>query len=284
MAFPVRGRPSVLLLADGITDCTRDIDPCVIAANNHTIHDVDKFKYLGSYVFASGDLSREIEIRIATAKSKLHSFSSVWHSIYISMPHKMEYLDMFIFSIVRYGSECWHFTAPHVDMIDKFERYCYRLLTRVRLSDKVRNERLYQKVGLSGCRWVRRMLVCKLNYFRNICRDDDTYKTHRSVLFNPPVRRPIDVPAPPLVPRPRPPRRWGQDIIALLSKSSRRAFKSICMTTHERRFVAGIDAYRVVRTVRRERDYNVKLQRCLLFAQRCPDDQWKRVVKRATKA
>ena len=39
------------------------------------------------------------------------------------------------------------------------------------------------------------------------------------MLFNPPVRRPIDidVPAPPLLPRPRPPRRWGQDIIALAS-------------------------------------------------------------------
>jgi hypothetical protein len=50
-------------------------------------------------------------------------------------------------TVVKYGSEAWALRKADEDLLDVFQRNCLRVVLGIQLTDRISNNRLYEKCG-----------------------------------------------------------------------------------------------------------------------------------------
>ena len=84
-----------------------DKEKAEIMLNGVTLKQVEKFKYLGSWITSDGSCSTDIKCRIAEAKTAFTEMRSILSNL--KMPFKLRYriLNCYVIPIMMYGCENW---------------------------------------------------------------------------------------------------------------------------------------------------------------------------------
>ena len=96
---------------------------------------MDKFNYLG--VLIDQHLSHETDVKVAIGKEKAASWKHkelLKNNVPLRRLKRLM-LQSLVFSLVRYGSECFTLTKRLKRKITSFELWCYRRILKIRWAD-----------------------------------------------------------------------------------------------------------------------------------------------------
>jgi len=85
----------------------RTRDYMTTTLENEELEQVDKFVYLGSVITQAGKCTKDMKRRISLASVILNKLSRMWKSYNISNKVKLRLYEIFLVSMLVYGSECW---------------------------------------------------------------------------------------------------------------------------------------------------------------------------------
>lgn len=137
----------------------KDNKPLRIEIEGTQLQQVDSFKYLGSTVTDDGKDDQEIRIRIAAARNAFNNIERVLRDRSIHMCLRLKILNCYVWSVMRYASECWTINKDTERRINAFELWCYRRIKRIKWIDRITNTEVLQRIGISQLKlldWIRR--------------------------------------------------------------------------------------------------------------------------------
>jgi len=109
---------------------------------------VDEFCYLGDLLDIEGGVDRAVEKRIGEGWNRFHSMKELLTRKGISLKLKGRLYDSCVRSCLLYASETWAMKVCHEKDLERAERRMVRWMCGVRLSDRVRTEELYRRLGI----------------------------------------------------------------------------------------------------------------------------------------
>ena len=116
-------------------ECANVPDCCQkLVLNDSPIRHVRSFVYLGSSIHESGNVTPEVERRLATALSALRVVDYLW-SAEVSRRYKLSVLRARVLPILLYGCETWNMKQADYDKIEVFLNRC-----RLRVANRFRYE------------------------------------------------------------------------------------------------------------------------------------------------
>ena len=179
-----------------------DIDKCkeeaIINVDGEAIERVNNFEYLGARIEANGKSSSEIRRRLAMATSKLKKMATIWKGQCTQT--KLRVLNSTVFPTATYGCEAWTLNKTDCKKIMAFEMKCYRRILKISWIEKVSNEQVLNRIGITTPKLLQTVKKLKLKYFGHIKRHD-TLEKH---ILEAKIEGKRG--------RGRPTRRWEQDI------------------------------------------------------------------------
>ncbi|KAG5583946.1 hypothetical protein H5410_044380 [Solanum commersonii] len=123
----------------------------------------ESFKYLGSVIQESGDIDDDVTHRIGVAWMKWRLASRVLCDKKIPSRLKDKFYRVVVRPALLYGAECWSAKNAHVQKMHVAE---------MRMSDKIRNEVIREKVGVASV--VDKLREARLRWFRHVKRQAET--------------------------------------------------------------------------------------------------------------
>ena len=148
----------------------------VIIVDGKQLEQVQQFKYLGQTITNEGKSNKEIEIRIAQAKSMFIKLKDIFMSSDISLDLKLRAINLYVYSILLYGDETWTLYVESIKRLEAFEMWIFRRLARISYKDRVTNEEVLRRLGVER-RLLSQIKTHKLSYFGHIARHDSLQKT-----------------------------------------------------------------------------------------------------------
>ena len=109
------------------------------------LEEVDSFCYLGSMTDGKVGTEADIKARIAKARAAFKQLWKVWRASKISKKTKLRLFNACVKSVLLYGCETWKATAGLIKKLQTFINRCLRVILRVRWTDRVRNEDLWER-------------------------------------------------------------------------------------------------------------------------------------------
>ncbi|MBV8233323.1 MAG: hypothetical protein JO329_25390 [Planctomycetaceae bacterium] len=109
---------------------------------------VEEFCYLGDMLDVEGGVDRAVEKRIAVGWNKFHEMKGIITKRGISLKLKGRLYDSCVRSCMLYASETWAMKVCHERDFERAERRMLRWMCGVRLTDRVRTEELYRRLGI----------------------------------------------------------------------------------------------------------------------------------------
>ena len=123
-----------------------NVRDCVI--NNRVVKQVEKFKYLGTYLSKDGTLQCEFEERLKKANQAMGMLKSIWNDANFSVHTKLKVYKTMVRTILVYGHESWYSTVRSDNALLAFENKALRRILGIRWWHKVSNERLREITGV----------------------------------------------------------------------------------------------------------------------------------------
>ena len=96
-----------------------------ISMDDHTLKQVDEFKYLGSTIAQDQRSMPEVKRRVAAAVSTLARLTVIWRDRNISKLSKLRLMKSVVMSVFLYACQTWTVTADIARKIEAFEIRCY---------------------------------------------------------------------------------------------------------------------------------------------------------------
>ena len=118
-----------------------------IKVNNETLQQVDKFTYLGTQIREDAKTDKELDRRINIAKERFGSMSKLLTTKRLKLTTKLRILKCYVYSIFTYGSEAWTLTKALEKRVEAFEMWCLRRIGNISWRDKLKNEKVLDKLG-----------------------------------------------------------------------------------------------------------------------------------------
>ena len=111
------------------------------------LEEVTSFVYLGSVVSIDGGSDEDIKVRINKARVVFNMLRKVWTSHVISRGTKFRIFNTNVKAVLLYGSETWRTTKRMTQKLQSFINQCLRRILKIRWTDRVRNETLWERTG-----------------------------------------------------------------------------------------------------------------------------------------
>ena len=112
------------------------------------IENVDKFKFLGSYITPEGDSKTEIKIRLGIARGATTDLADLWKSKDLSLNLKVKLAKALVWSIALYGCESWTIKKEEERMIQVFELWLWRRVLRISWKERKTNDWVRETIGV----------------------------------------------------------------------------------------------------------------------------------------
>ena len=147
-----------------------------IQVDGKQLEQVQQFKYLGQTITNEGKSNKEIQIRIAQAKSMFMKLNDIFMSRDISLDLRLRAINLYVFSILLYGDETWTLNGESTKKLEALEMWIFRRLARVSYRDRVSNEEVMRRLGIERG-LLSQIKTHKLSYFGHVARHDSLQKT-----------------------------------------------------------------------------------------------------------
>lgn len=118
-----------------------------VKIGDKSLDDVDSFCYLGSIIDMEGGTTAEVKARIGKAQAAFLALNKIWRSRDISLRTKIRLFNSNVKSVLLYGCEAWNTSGQCVQRIQVFINRCLRRLLRIKWSDRIRNEQVWERTG-----------------------------------------------------------------------------------------------------------------------------------------
>ena len=134
-----------------------------VTIGGNSLEEVESFCYLGSIIDTEGGTEAEIKSRIGKAQAAFTSLNKIWRTRDISLRTKLRIFNSNVKSVLLYGCETWNASQSCVKRIQVFINKCLRKLLRIRWTDKVTNEEVFNRtkqspvadeIGKRRWRWI----------------------------------------------------------------------------------------------------------------------------------
>ena len=145
--------------------------------DGETVETMTDFIFLGSKITADGGCSHKIKRHFLLRRKVMINLGSILKSRDITLPTEVCLVKAMVFPVVMYGSESWTIKKAEHQIIDAFELWCWRRLSRVPWTARISNQSILKEISpeysLEGL-----MLKLKLQYFGHLMwRTDSLEKT-----------------------------------------------------------------------------------------------------------
>ena len=107
---------------------------------------VDKFKYLGSWITDDGRCEVEIKSRIAMAKQAFNNRRELLTRT-LKLKLKKKLVKTLIWTVLLYGAETWTLRKVDETRLKAFEMWAWRKLEKISWTDHVKNVEVLERVG-----------------------------------------------------------------------------------------------------------------------------------------
>ncbi|XP_030753748.1 uncharacterized protein LOC115880613 [Sitophilus oryzae] len=122
----------------------------LILNNNINIEACEEYMYLGVKIASKGRCEKEIEERIGKGRKVIGALNSVLWSRDISDHRKKLIYNAILKSVMLYGSEVWQLSEKHKKKLLSTELDFWRRLARISRLDRIRIERIREKMKVEG--------------------------------------------------------------------------------------------------------------------------------------
>ena len=154
----------------------KDTPVCNLFIHGKQVKQVNSFKYLGSTVTSDGKSDCDIKKRIAIAKDSFSKMSSILKNGKLAMKTRLRVLNCYVFSVLKYGSECWTISKAMENRLQAAELWFYRRMLRLRWTDRVTNVEVLRRIGQSTL-LLKTIRQQQLKFLCHIMRKDGLEKT-----------------------------------------------------------------------------------------------------------
>ena len=102
-----------------------------IRLNGEELEQVERFKYLGSYITRDGRCEEEIRMRINMAKDAFQKIKSLVTNRAISLSLRKRFLKTYVWSTLLYGCEAWTSSKKLEEKLEAVEMRLLRRMMRI---------------------------------------------------------------------------------------------------------------------------------------------------------
>ncbi|CAH2096300.1 unnamed protein product [Euphydryas editha] len=142
-----------------------------IQVDGITLENVDKYRYLGSWLTDTWESDTEIRARIEVARASFTNMQKVLCCRQLSIELRTRLLQCYIWPVVLYGCEAWTIKAELRKKIEAFEMWSYRRMLRISWTDKVTNLEVLRRMG-KNLELIRTIKQRKTAYLGHVLRHD----------------------------------------------------------------------------------------------------------------
>ena len=146
-----------------------DKEKAEIMLNGVTLKQVEKFKYLGSWITSDGSCSTDIKCRIAEAKTAFTEMRSILSNL--KMPFKLRYriLNCYVIPIMMYGCENWILMKSDIKKLEAAEMWFLRRMQKISWKEKKSNEEIV-KSTIGSRNLLAKVMQRQTSFFGHIMR------------------------------------------------------------------------------------------------------------------
>ncbi|KAM3382160.1 hypothetical protein P3S68_007733 [Capsicum galapagoense] len=128
----------------------------------------DKFKYLGSVIQSNGEIDEDVSHRIGAGWMKWKLASGVLCDKKVPPKLKGKFYRVVVRPALLYGAECWPVKNSHIQKMKVAEMRMLRWMCGLTRGDRVRNETIREKVGVTSVEC--KMRETRLRWFGHVKR------------------------------------------------------------------------------------------------------------------
>ena len=121
---------------------------CDVTVNNIQIRQVDRFKYLGSWISSDGRSDLDVKCRIGQAKQKFVDMKNVLCSRKLGLSIRKRMLKCYVWSVLLYGCESWTISKKSEKRLEAAEMWFWRRMMRISWTEKLSTDEVLSKVGM----------------------------------------------------------------------------------------------------------------------------------------
>ena len=118
-----------------------------ITLESKMIKITEQFTYLGSNFDCTGNVKKEIMIRIGKATSAFKSLNKIWNCKLYSIKTKLRIFNSNVVSILTYASESWKMTKDIESKLNAFENRCLRKIMNIKWNEFRRSDEIRDMSG-----------------------------------------------------------------------------------------------------------------------------------------
>ena len=150
-----------------------DNEKAEIMLNGVKLKQVEKFKYLGSWITSDGSCSTDIRCRIAEAKTAFTEMRSILSNL--KMPFKLRYriLNCYVIPILMYGCENWILMKADFKKLEAAEMWFLRRMQKISWKEKKLNEEIV-KDTIGSRNLLSKVMRRQTSFFGHIIRTQGT--------------------------------------------------------------------------------------------------------------
>ena len=112
-----------------------------------TMETVAEFIFGGSKITADGDCSHEIKRCLLLGRKVMTNLDSILKSRDITLPTKVHPVKAMVFPVIVYGCDSWTIKKAEGQIIDAFELWCWRRLSRVPWTARRSNQSILKEIS-----------------------------------------------------------------------------------------------------------------------------------------
>ena len=120
-----------------------------VMLEGEVLEEVDQFKYLGSIISANGGVEADVSHRVNEGCKVLGAVNGVIKNRGLGMDVKRALYEKVIVPTVTYGSELWGMKERERQKLNVFEMRCLRSMCGVSRWDRLRNEEVRERTGVT---------------------------------------------------------------------------------------------------------------------------------------
>jgi hypothetical protein len=150
--------------------------PLQLNLNGNNIENVQQYIYLGQQMTDDGRCEVEIRRRIGIARSTFLTLKKLLTSRTLNISTRLRLLKCYVWSTLLYGSETWTLTGTLEKKLTAFEMWTYRRVLKIPWTDKIRNEEVLNRLGMSRTTIMNIVKKRKMQYFGHVKRHNTILK------------------------------------------------------------------------------------------------------------